>query len=157
MFVVSNRKVGLFTCVKAWNSDFLSSCQRGFRPPAELNLVSGALFILTTRASELLRVLSGFSADIQIGARKSGLISGGWGNQWLSNCDTASVFHTSSSRYQPPLEVRWDVDIPFQSKQGNRPSSQFEAEKTVHFLICGRNFSVPLEWERVSRETSGVS
>ena len=68
-------------CVKAWNSAFLSSFQRGFRPPAELNLGSGALFVLTTRASELLRVLSGFSADIQISARKSGLTSSGWGNQ----------------------------------------------------------------------------
>ena len=74
-------------CVKAWNSAFLSSCQRCFRPPAKLNLGPGALFGLTTRASELLRVVSGFLADIRISARKSGLISSGWGNQWLSNCD----------------------------------------------------------------------
>ena len=46
------------TCVEAWNSAFLSSCQRGFRPPAELNFVLGAVFRLTTRASELLRVVS---------------------------------------------------------------------------------------------------
>ena len=41
------------TCVEAWNSAFLSSCQRGFRPPAELNLGPGALFELPTRASEI--------------------------------------------------------------------------------------------------------
>ena len=41
------------TCVEAWNSAFLSSCQRGFRPPAELNLGPGALFELPTRASEV--------------------------------------------------------------------------------------------------------
>ena len=41
------------TCVEAWNSTFLSSCQRGFRPPGELNLGPGALFELATGASEL--------------------------------------------------------------------------------------------------------
>ena len=41
------------TCVEAWNSAFLSSCQRGFRPPAELNLGPGALCGFATRASEL--------------------------------------------------------------------------------------------------------
>ena len=43
-------------CVKAWNSAFVFSCQRGFRPPADLNLGPGAVFGLTTTASELLRV-----------------------------------------------------------------------------------------------------
>ena len=41
------------TCVEAWNSAFLSRCQRGFRPLGELNLGPGALFELATRASEL--------------------------------------------------------------------------------------------------------
>ena len=41
------------TCVEAWNSAFLSSCQRGFRPSGELNLGPGALFELATRVSEL--------------------------------------------------------------------------------------------------------
>ena len=41
------------TCVEAWNSAFLLSCQRGFRPPGELNLGPGALHKLATRASEL--------------------------------------------------------------------------------------------------------
>ena len=41
------------TCVETWNSAFLSSCQRGFRPPVELNLGPGALFGLATGASEL--------------------------------------------------------------------------------------------------------
>ena len=40
-------------CVEAWNSAFLSSCDRGFRPPAELNLGPGALFRLAFWASEL--------------------------------------------------------------------------------------------------------
>lgn len=40
-------------CVEAWNSAFQSSCQRGFRPPAELNLGPGALFRLESGASEL--------------------------------------------------------------------------------------------------------
>ena len=42
------------TCVEALNSAFLSDCQRGFRPPGELNLGPGALFQLSTGASELL-------------------------------------------------------------------------------------------------------
>ena len=41
------------TCVEAWNSAFLSSCQMVFRLPGELNLGCGALFELETRASEL--------------------------------------------------------------------------------------------------------
>ena len=41
------------TCVEAWNSAFLSSCQRGFRPSGELNLGPGALFELATGVSEL--------------------------------------------------------------------------------------------------------
>ena len=41
------------TCVEAWKSTFLSSCQKGFRPPGELNLGCGALFELATGASEL--------------------------------------------------------------------------------------------------------
>ena len=41
------------TCVEALNSAFLSSCQRGFRPRAELNLVPGALFGLASGVSEL--------------------------------------------------------------------------------------------------------
>ena len=41
------------TCVEAWNSAFLSNCQRVFRPPTELNLEPGAFFGLATGASEL--------------------------------------------------------------------------------------------------------
>ena len=41
------------TCVQAWTSAFLLSCQKGFRPPGELNLGPGALFELATGASEL--------------------------------------------------------------------------------------------------------
>ena len=41
------------TCVEAWNSVFLSSCQRGFRTLGEMNLGPGVLFKLATRASEL--------------------------------------------------------------------------------------------------------
>ena len=41
------------TCVDSWNSASLSSCQRGFRPPAELNLGPGALFELPNRESEI--------------------------------------------------------------------------------------------------------
>ena len=43
----------VWTCVEAWNSAFLSSCQRGFRHSAELNLGPGALFALASGASEL--------------------------------------------------------------------------------------------------------
>ena len=41
------------TCVEAWNSAFLSSCQRGFSPPAVLNFGTGALFTLANGTSEL--------------------------------------------------------------------------------------------------------
>ena len=41
------------TCVEAWNSAVLSRCQSAFRPPAELNLGPGDLFVLATGTSEL--------------------------------------------------------------------------------------------------------
>ena len=50
-----------------------------------------------------------------------------------------------------------DVGIPFQMKQGNQCSSLLEEGKIGLFLTFGGNFSIPLEWERVSRETSGAS
>ena len=50
-----------------------------------------------------------------------------------------------------------DVGIPFQAKQGNRPSSRLEEGKTVFFLTCGRKLSIPLDWGPVSGETTGVS
>ena len=40
-------------CVEAWNSAFLSSCQRGFRLPGELILGPGTFFKLATRTSEV--------------------------------------------------------------------------------------------------------
>ena len=41
------------TCMEAWNSAFLSNCQKGFRPPGEFNFGLGVLFELATGASEL--------------------------------------------------------------------------------------------------------
>ena len=40
------------TCVEVWNSAFLSSCQRGFRPPGKLHVGPVALSELATGASE---------------------------------------------------------------------------------------------------------
>ena len=45
-----------------------------------------------------------------------------------------------------------DVGIPFQMKQGNRPSSRVEEGKTGLFLSCGGKLSIPFEWGRVSRK-----
>ena len=95
-----------------------------------------------------LPVLSWFSADIRIGARKLGLISSGWGNTWLLNCDNTPGFH---STYQ---------------RQGNRISFPGEAGKSnLISTWCKENtalldmwweLSVPLKCGRVSRQTSGV-
>ena len=49
-----------------------------------------------------------------------------------------------------------DVGIPFQMKQGNRPSSRVEEGKTGLFLSCGGKLSIPFEGGRVSREASEV-
>ena len=43
-----------------------------------------------------------------------------------------------------------DPGIPFQMKQGNRPSSRVEEGETGLFLSCGGKFSIPLKWGRVS-------
>ena len=50
-----------------------------------------------------------------------------------------------------------DVGIPFQMKQGNRPSSRVEEGKTGLFLSCGEKFSIPFKWGQVHREASRVS
>ena len=50
-----------------------------------------------------------------------------------------------------------DIGIPFQMKQGNRPSSPVEEGKTGLFLSCGEKLSIPLKWGLVSWEASGVS
>ena len=54
------------------------------------------------------------------------------------------------------LRGNGDIGIPFQTKQGNRPSSRVEEGKTGLFLSCGGKLSIPLEWRRVSQEASGV-
>ena len=51
------------TCGEAWNSAFLSSCQRVFRPPGELNLGPVVPFELATGASELPLVCELILAD----------------------------------------------------------------------------------------------
>ena len=43
----------VLTCVEAWNSAFLSSCKRGFRPPVEMNWGRGDFLVFATRVSVL--------------------------------------------------------------------------------------------------------
>ena len=43
----------VLTCVEAWNSAFLSSCKRGFRPPVEMNWGRGDFLKFATRVSVL--------------------------------------------------------------------------------------------------------
>ena len=39
----------VLTCIEAWNSAFLSSCQIGFRPPIQVNWRPGAFLEFATR------------------------------------------------------------------------------------------------------------
>ena len=55
------------------------------------------------------------------------------------------------------LRCDWDVGIPFQMKQGNRPSLRVEEEKKWHFMGFGGKLSFPQEWGQVSQEASRVS
>ena len=48
----------VLTCVKAWNSGFLSRHPRCFRPPGGLNVGTGALFELATGHQNSFRVVS---------------------------------------------------------------------------------------------------
>ena len=45
-----------------------------------------------------------------------------------------------------------DVSIPFQAKQGKRPSSRLEEGKTGLFLTCGWKLNIPLELGRYLRK-----
>ena len=62
-----------------------------------------------------------------------------------------------SSRYQPLLEVRRGRWHSFPDEAGQSTLVSDEEEKMTLFLTCGEKLSVPLEWGRVSGETSGVS
>ena len=71
-----------------------------------------------------------------------------WQDPWVS-----VQFQVETGRL---LRGNGEVGIPFQTKQGNRPSSRVEEGKTGLFLSCGGKLSIPLEWRRVSQEASGV-
>ena len=85
-------------------------------------------------------------------------MSSGWGNTWLSNWEKPPRVPLQCQVYTS-IFSKWDGDVgtSFHAKQNNGPSSRLEAGKTGLFLTCGGKLSVPLEWGRVSRETSGVS
>ena len=53
------------------------------------------------------------------------------------------------------LRCDGNVGIPFQTKQGNRPSSRVEQGKRGLLLSCSWKLSVALESERISREALG--
>ena len=94
---------------------------------------------------------------IRISAKESGLILHGMGNAFVLNYGKIQVplqFHIENG-----LLLRCDrkVNILFQTKQGNQPSSPVEEGKTELILSSGGKLSIPLQWERVSQETSGVS
>ena len=86
------------TCVEAWNSAFLSSCQRGFRPPVELNWGPGAFLEIATGLSDLPSccelILEFPFESVQ---SESWLISNGWGYPCLSNCGKTPSSSPASS------------------------------------------------------------
>ena len=95
------------TCVEAWNSAFLSNCQRGFRLPSKLNLGPGALFELLTRISEvssccelILGPHSNWYKEIRPDLEWNGEISG------FRIMTRPPGSPPMSSRYQPVLKVR---------------------------------------------------
>ena len=57
----------------------------------------------------------------------------------------------------PPLELPWEHQDSFLTKQRNGPSSRDEQGKTGLFLSCGRTLGVPLEWRRACQGTSCVA
>ena len=128
------------TCVEAWNSAFLSSCQRGFRPPVELNWGPGVFLEFATGLSGLplcCDCILKFPFESEQGIQDLSLVDG-----------EIFVFRTVERPLVPfqfqvetGLLLRGDGDIviPFQTKQGNRPSCRVEEGKTGLFLSCGRN------------------
>ena len=87
------------------------------------------------------------------------------GNQALSRLDRdIRVFSNCGTMPGVPLEFQGETDLilrcdrnvrtPFQTKQGNGPSSRDEEGKKGLFLSRGGKLSVPLKWRRVCLGTS---
>ena len=70
---------------------------------------------------------------------------------------TSGSFSGCLWEFRNILELKGTLGTPLRSGQRKRASSRVEAGKTGLFLTCGGKLSVPLEWGRVSLETSGVS
>ena len=128
------------TCAEAWNSAFLSSCKRGFRPPFELNW--GPVPFL-----EFATGLSGLPSccDLILGV----LFVSVQGNQALSQVDGEIRVFPTVARPRVPVQFQLetvlllssdgDVGIPFQMKHGNRPSSRVEKREKGSSGALARN------------------
>ena len=84
------------TCVEAWNSAFLSSCKRGFRPPVELNWGPGAFLEFATGVSVLplcCELTLGVPFESVPGNQALSRVDGG--NPCLSNCVKTPGFLSS--------------------------------------------------------------
>ena len=83
-------------CVEAWNSAFLSSCKRGFRPPVELNWGPGAFLKFATRVSVLpscCELTLGVPFESVPGNQALSRVDGG--NPCLLNCGKTPGFLSS--------------------------------------------------------------
>ena len=79
------------SCVEAWSSASLSSCEWGVRPPVELNLEPVAFSRGCNWGAS-----APLSCDSVLGVPfESGLISSGWGNRCLWDC---GMIHEVSCR-----------------------------------------------------------
>ena len=116
------------SCVEAWNSACLSSCEWGVRPLVELDLEPAAF------SGGCNRGVSGPSyCDLILG----GTFESVQGHQALSRVDgEISDFGIVARPTRVPFQFQCEtglllrcngnVGIPFQTKQGNRPSSRDE-------------------------------
>ena len=148
-----------WSCVEAWNSACLSSCEWGVRPLVELDLESVALSRGCNHC-----VSAPSCCDSILGVPFESV----QGHQALCRVDgEIRVYWIVPQPMRVPLQFQGktdlllrgdrDVGIPFKTKQGNQPSPGVQKGKTGVFLSCGGKLSVPLEWGQVSREASGVS
>ena len=116
------------SCVETWNSACLSSCEWGVRPLLELDLESAAFYGGCTWG-----VSAPLCCDLILGVPFESV----QGHQALSRVNgEISVFGIVAQPTKVPVKFQCEtghflrchrnVGIPFQAKQGNRPSSRDE-------------------------------
>ena len=128
------------SCVEAWNSTFLSSCERGVRPPVEFRWGTWDFSRVATGESDLPS-----SCEGKLGVPFESL----QGNKFLSIVGGISVSFrlvVGITGFLSSCSV--DLGIPLEWQQWSQDSSRVEVGKSCFLSSCSRGVGPPLELQQ---------